>query len=145
MATEGTRDRLLEAERYVDELESQPKSLGVLKDAIETIAKAKGLSLSITEETSTLHVKRGHHRYNVWINESTYHVNWMVMADMGKDVFRTLREAAWSITTGSTFVPSLIFSLYDRALRKLKREGRTPDPNGFISFDYMSRLTEDDK
>ena len=143
----GLWERLLEAERHVDRIAKQPISLAVLQEAIEAVARVKGVTvtLSVNTRTSALQVvkKDGPHRtpYEIEIKDGAFKVQSMHPGDMHTIVLDTLQKAAWYVAAGDAGVPSL----YLRAWRKLEREGKKPGRNGFISLGYMARLTDDDK
>jgi len=84
----GLWERLLEAERHVDRIAKQPISLAVLQEAIEAVARVKGVTvtLSVNTRTSALQVvkKDGPHRtpYEIEIKDGAFKVQSMHPGDM---------------------------------------------------------------
>lgn len=146
--------KLLEAERHVDSLANQPKSLAVLHEAIETVARAKGVALLVMAQPSLLHVLKDRRYFgaelpilyaeiSIALKGHAFHVyDPLGHNDLAPTVLQTLKEAAWYVVTGSTGYPSR----HIKARRKLQSKEATPapGPNGFISFDHMARLPDDD-
>jgi hypothetical protein len=121
------REKLLEAERHVDRLASQPKSLAALHEAIETAARAKGVPVSMTAHPSSLHVTRGGGRTwsenNIEIKDGSFHLNYMDLGDTGSVVFDTLPKVTWYIVAHIAAPPSVFMGMRLRFEPKKKPTG----------------------
>ena len=103
------RANFLEAERQVNLIANQPKSLSVLREAIETVASIyKAVTLSITDSPPMLRVEResreyGHRitsTFGIEIKDDAIHVHYIDVVDMGTKVFHTLQQVAWYVRAG---------------------------------------------
>ena len=118
-------DSLKEVEARVKAMDKWPSSLDLLRKAIEMIAAARSVDLSVTVETGRLIVTHGAEKLSIWVDGGVYVAMGQFATDTVITRYADLELLAWR-ATGTWFLPRHVSAAAERVRREGGDESKIP-------------------